>query len=196
MIDSITVKDNFCTQIEEVRQSAFDSGFGTWKPNKGEVGSSIYEGMNFWGKHGVLLRTLSATIGRPIFPNNMFFRLTRPDTESAYVHSDRNWGHWTCIVYLSEHKEVSGTGFYRHRATGLKEMPTFESMKESGLFETLKSDMVNGSDEDWEQLDFIRGMMNRALIFYAPLFHSRVPKNGLGMDESTGRLVWVCHFEI
>lgn len=172
-----------------------ESGFGKWTPNKGEVGSSIYEGMNFWGLHSHILASLSIALRCQIFPNNMFFRVTNKETEKAYVHSDRMWGAKTCITYLSEHKDVnSGTGFFRHRATGMIEMPLFEEMKEAGTFEQLSKDMVDGSNDLWEQTDFVRGIYNRALIFHAPLFHSRWPKNGLGNTEENGRMVHVCHF--
>jgi hypothetical protein len=129
----------------------------------------------------------------------MFFRVTKPTTEAAYVHSDREWGAWTCIAYLSQHPEVSGTAFYRHRQTQLCEMPSFQEMKErwpAEAFEQIKTAMVKGSEEDWEQLDFVRGLFNRALIFHAPLFHSRFPRHGLGSDDASGRMVWVCHFEL
>ena len=197
MTDSITIKDKFCEQLQQVRASALESGFGTWRPNKGAVGSSIYDGMNFVGRHDYLLRSLVAAIGRPVFPSLMFFRATTPETENAYVHSDRMHGDWTCIVYLSEHVEPSGTGFYRHRESGMKEMPTFEQMVADGTFDKLKEQMVSGDEKDWEQLDFVRGVLNRALIFHAPLFHARCPKNGLGSGtDETARMVWVCHFNL
>lgn len=196
MKDSIIVKDDFCPQLGLVRESAFESGFGTWRPNQGEVGSSVYAGMNFVGRHDLLLRALQAAIGRPIFPSLTFFRATKPDTEAAYVHSDRMHGDWTCIVYLSEHTEASGTGFYRHRETGMREMPAFDELRrEPDFFEKLKAQMVAGGEQDWEQLDFVRGLCNRALIFRAPLFHARCPRHGLGDGtDQTARLVWVCHF--
>lgn len=191
----ITVVDDFCPRIDEVRSSALASGFGTWKPSKGEVGSSVYEGMNFWGKHSLLLNALAFYIGRPVFPNNMFFRVTNEDTEAAYVHSDRESGDFTCIVYLSEHGTQSGTGFYRHRETGMKCMPSFaELSKDQAFFDRLKTEMVGGSPEHWEQLDFINGSYNRALIFDAPRFHARHPKNGIADNAEEGRMVWVCHF--
>lgn len=197
MKDSFYVKDEFCQQINLVRDSALQSGFGTWRPNKGEVGSSVYEGMNFVGRHDLMLRSLQQAVGRPVFPSATFFRVTKPDTEGAYVHSDRMHGDWTAIVYLSEHKETSGTGFYRHRATGLIEMPTFDDMKKSGIFEQMKGDMERGEEADWEQLDFVRGILNRALIFRAPLFHARCPRHGLGAgDDQSARMVWVCHFYV
>jgi hypothetical protein len=189
------VIDDFTPHIHEVKKSAFDSGFGTWAPNKGAVGSSIYEGMCFYGKHSPMLHALSYVMGRPVYPNNMFFRATNANTEAAYVHSDRESGDYTCIVYLSEHEETSGTGFYRHRETGMTSMPSFAELAEKPeFFEQLKREMVSGSDEHWEQLDFIRGRFNRAVVFDAPLFHARMPKNGFGVTPEEGRLVWVAHF--
>lgn len=193
----IQIRDHFTTDIDLVRQSAIDSGFGTWRPNKGEVGSSIYEGMNFWGRHGLMLRALSHYIGLPVYPHSMFFRATNLSTEAAYVHSDREAGAMTCIVYLSEHDELSGTGFYRHRETGLTHMPSFAQLSQTPeFFERLKKEMVEGTEEHWEQLDFVRGVYNRGLIFDAPRFHARTPRHGFGSSPEEGRLVWVCHFDI
>lgn len=192
-IDAIRIVDQFCPRVADVRQSALTSGFGKWLPNKGDVGSSVYEGMNFWGEHSIMLASLASAIGQAVFPNNMFFRVTNTDTEKAYVHSDREWGAKTCIVYLSEHAE-SGTGFFRHRRTGWVEMMAMAEMKRFGLIDELKREMVEGSEEVWEQTDFVRGFFNRALIFHAPLFHSRWPKNGIGTTPTDGRMVWVCHF--
>jgi len=194
----ITVRDNFCPHAEGVRQTALESGFGRWSPNKGEVGSSIYDGMNWKGAHGIMLRSLSAALGGcHVFPNSMFFRITTPGMERAYIHSDREDGEFTCVCYLSHHDDVSGTAFYRHRATGLLEMPTFEDMRDP-KYADLKRDIVKGSEKEWEQTDFVRGFFNRAVIFHAPLFHSRIPLLGLGEDGNpeTARMVWVAHFSV
>lgn len=191
MTEALKVIDDFCPQIELVRASALDSGFGTWTPNKGEVGSSVYTGMNYWGRHSYLLRALAEGIATMPFPNNMFFRVTNTDTEPAYVHSDRLWGTRTCIAYLSKHDEMSGTAFFRHRATGLYEMPPMEDVAK---MDQLKQDMVTGGEKEWEQIDFVRGNYNRALVFHAPLFHSRVPRGGIGSNSEDGRMIWACHF--
>jgi len=191
----INIVDGFTPFASEVRDSALASGFGTWRPNKGEVGSSIYEGMNFWGKHSLMLQALTYNIGRPVFPNSMFFRVTNADTESAYVHSDRESGDFTCVAYLSEHNTRTGTGFYRHRETGMTHMPSFAEMAQKpALFDKLKKEMVQGSDEHWELQDFVHGRFNRAVIFDAPLFHARQPKRGISDTPEDGRMVWVCHF--
>jgi hypothetical protein len=189
----ITIIDAFTPFVDEVRQSALASGFGTWRPSKGEVGSSVYDGMNFWGKHSLLLHALCYCMGRQVYPNNMFFRVTNKDTEAAYVHSDRESGDYTCIVYLSQHDQMSGTGFYRHRETGMTHMPSFAEMADPS-FDKFKAQMVEGSEKDWELLDFVRGTYNRAIVFDAPRFHARHPRHGFGETQENGRMVWVCHF--
>lgn len=204
MHDSLVVKDNFCERPDLARASALESGFGTWRPNQGKVGSSVYDGMSFWGRHSIMLRALSTALGgQVVLPNSMFFRVTTPETERAYIHSDRSSGDWTCVAYLSQHQEASGTGFYRHRKTGLLEMPSFAEMDnpknlvEAETFAELKRDMVEGGEKEWELTDFVRGYFNRAIIFRAPLFHARHPLHGIGGgDAESARMVWVCHFEL
>lgn len=192
------VFDKFLQDPDALRQSALQAGFGTWRPNQGEVGSSKYDGMCFWGDHATPMRRLTQAVGQPIYPGSMFFRVTNKDTEAAYVHSDREAGEYTAILYLSQHPEGdgSGTGFYRNRRTGKAYMNSFADMAGAPDFAILKEEMVDGSDKYWEQLKFIPGDYNRLLVFAAPLFHARVPKNGFGDTVEDGRMVWVCHFDL
>lgn len=188
------VQDDFCDDIEEVRNSVYLAGFGTWLPNKGEVGSSKYDGMGFWGQHAPMLKSLMGVTRCVVAPNAMFFRVTNKGMEKAYIHSDRMSGAHTCIAYLSEHDEPSGTAFYKHRRTGLIEMPTFEDMQTMGILDELKQDMVSRDEDKWELLDFVEGKYNRAIVFEAPLFHSRYPVEGIGETSENGRLIWASHF--
>lgn len=190
----VKVVDNFCDEIDFVIESVKAAGFGTWRPNKGEVGSSIYDGMGFWGAHALMLRALIGVTGHVLVPNSMFFRGTTVDMEKAYIHSDRETGAYTCVVYLSDHDEGYGTAFYRHRPTGLVEMPSFAEMKELGIMDDLSEDMVSRDDQKWDFLGAVQGKKNRAVIFEAPLFHSRYPITGIGTDPASSRLVWVSHF--
>ena len=196
--DAIQIVDNFVADPVRVRQSALESGFGSWRPKKGEVGSSIYDGMSFWGDHAPLLRSLTSAVGSSVYPNSMFFRVTNVDTEGAYVHSDREAGDYTAIVYLSNHEDDgSGTGFFKHRSSGLASMPSFSELRANPQFlDQLKVEMVSGAPEHWEMLHFVPGRFNRALIFDAPLFHSRIPKHGFGDSPESGRMVWACHFRL
>lgn len=191
---SYVVVDGFCDQLEQVKQSAFAAGFDTWNPNKGEVGSSVYDGMGFWGDHALMLRSLIRAVNNVVVPNTMYFRVTNVGMERAYIHSDRESGNHTCICYLTEHDEDSGTAFFMHKRTGLTAMPSFAEMQEQGILDELKDDMVSRDPDKWEQTDYIRGAYNRALIFNAPLFHSRFPLEGIGTTLETGRLVWASHF--
>lgn len=192
-LDYIVV-DDFCDHLELVKESAFAAGFSTWLPNKGEVGSSVYEGMGFWGNHALMLRSLILATGTVLVPNSMFFRITNEGMEKAYIHSDRETGDHTCVVYMTSHEQPSGTAFFRHKRTGLTEMPSFQEMADDGILDELKVDMVSRDPDKWEQLDYVEGKYNRALIFHAPLFHSRFPLEGFGKTEEEGRLVWVSHF--
>lgn len=192
--DKYTVVDDFCEAPDVAVASVMAAGFGTWKPNKGEIGSSVYEGMGFWGYHSMLLAPLMAAVGNVIVPNSMFFRYTNEGMEKAYIHSDRETGNYTCVAYLSEHEDEYGTAFFRHKPTGLIEMPSFQEMKDLGIMESLSEDMISRDPDKWEQIAYVQGKYNRALIFEAPLFHSRVPVEGFGTGEQDGRLVWVSHF--
>lgn len=198
MITGVTVIDDFSPYAPAARASALAAGFGTWRPNKGEVGSSVYDGMGFWGTHAMMYAPLMQRVSAPIAPNSLFFRVCNESTESAYVHSDREAGDYTCVAYLSDHgEERTGTGFYRHRRTGMDRMPSFAEMAQNPEeFERLKTEMVRGSEEDWEQIAFVKGKFNRAVIFEAPLFHARSPRHGFSNTDETGRMVWVCHFVV
>lgn len=191
---SYVVIDNFCSDLERVKQSAFAAGFDTWNPNKGEVGSSVYEGMGFWGEHSLMIAALMRGTSGIVIPNTMYFRVTNVGMERAYIHSDRESGNHTCVAYLTDHAEDSGTAFFMHKRTGLRAMPSFAEMQEMGVLDELKADMVSRDPDKWVQLDYVRGQKNRALIFDAPLFHSRFPLEGIGSSFDTGRLVWVSHF--
>lgn len=188
------VVDNFCDEVDLVVQSSHAAGYSTWRPSKGEVGSSVYEGMNYHGHHALMLRSLIEHTGSVLVPNTMFFRMTNEGFEKAYIHSDIQMGNHTCVAYLSEHDVPYGTAFYKHIPTGMTEMPTFQEMIEMGIFDQMKEDMVSRDPEKWELLDVVEGKYNRAVIFEAPLFHSRHPIEGIGKDETDGRLVWVSHF--
>lgn len=192
MKKSITVIDDFCPEIDLVKQSSLQSGYGTWRPNKGDVGGTFYDGLNFVGRHDLILKSLFNAEQKPIFPAATFFRITTLETKT-YVHSDRSHGDFSCITYLSSHDQLSGTAFYRHRATGLTEMPSIEELVKRPDFEQLKSDMNSMSDEIWEKTHFVPSKFNRALIFDAPLFHARISEV-LETSYDSARMVHVVHY--
>lgn len=193
----ITILDNLFTSedLEKLRESAIQGGFGTWTPPTSLMGSGNYEGMAYKGDHLPLHKTLSFAMGRSVYPNLSFFRILTEATEKRYIHSDRNEGDYTCIVYLSDHKDISGTEFYRHKSTGRTEMPSIEEMKSSKELEVMSKDMTE-DENAWERTDFCRGLYGRMLIFSAPLFHGRFPLHGIGTKPTDTRMIWVCHFGV
>jgi uncharacterized protein DUF6445 len=191
---TLHVIDGFVPNPEAVKRSAIRAGFGTWNPGKGDMGASFYSGVGFWGDHATLLRALHGCLRQQFIPNSMFFRMTNPSMESALIHSDREYGDFTAIVYLSE-GTGSGTGFYRHRESGLVDMPPIsELLANPKLLSKLQTDSLKASEEDWEMYHFVEARLNRCVIFDAPKIHCRLPKNGYGSSEEDSRLVWVCHF--
>lgn len=192
--DVIEVFDDFVENPEAVRQSALRSGFGSWRPHKGDIGADFYEGVNFWGDHATLFKALHKKIGA-IIPSSMFFRITNPKMEHALIHSDREYGENTAIVYLSpKSKALSGTAFYRHRETDWIDMPPLDELISLPSFPRLRQQMLDANDQDWVEWKFVEGTYNRCLVFDAPKIHCRIPKVGFGSTEEDSRCVWVCHF--
>lgn len=192
----ISIYDNFLRLPEHMRASALRSGFGTWRPSKGDIGLSEYQGMNFWGDHVQGIRALWAVLG-PVFPAAMFFRVTNPLTDRGIIHSDRANARFTALVYLTENPPAGhGTGFYRHRGLGITEMPSLETMlADRETYGPLYEQMLGAREEDWEQTAFVEGKWNRCVVFEASQFHCRLPKLGFGKGDEGSRMVWACHFD-
>lgn len=190
----ILVLDNFLDDPDTMRQSAIESGFGTWRPNKGAIGPESFEGVNFYGNHATGVRALSKRLQRIIYPNKFFFRVTTKDTEEAVVHSDIFTGDLTCILYLSK-QEGSATEFYRHKPTDTYALPPLQKFYgDKDLFAQMKADCSHRSKNVWEKINSVEGHYNRAVIFPSPVFHSRYPYTGFGHGVEDGRMIWGCHF--
>jgi hypothetical protein len=192
----VLVVDNFVPNPEEVRASALITGFGTWKPTNTIIGYDTYDGVNINGKHSVLVKALTEALGCPIYPESMIFRVTGEKTEPATIHSDRMFGTHSCIVYLSHEQDKSGTGFYQHLRTESCEMPPLESIIDTPEFGRLKYEMREATEEYWKEVHFVEGKFNRALIFSAPLYHSRIPRLCKGTTAEDSRMIWITHFNV
>ena len=195
--------DNFCPQIDEVRQSFLTAGFGTWEPGHGKLGVGKFEGVGYVGEHKYMNLVLTRVMNGPIISGSQFARINKEGDPAAYIHSDRTDGQRTAISYLSHEKDENhGTGFYRLKPCdafpeGLDEMPCYQTQDAMGTKgKWLQSSMLRSSPEEWELTLFVPGAYNRCVIFHAPLFHSRLPAYGLGNTPETARMVWVNHFNL
>ncbi len=194
--------DNFCLQIDEVRQSFLTAGFGTWAPGHGKLGVGVFAGVGNVGEHKWMNLALTKAMGGPIISGSQFARINKESDPAAYIHSDRSDGQMTAICYLSrETDENHGTGFYRLKPCedfpdGLDEMPCYQSQDAMGeRGKRLQVKMVKSDPRDWELTLFVPGIYNRCVIFHGPLFHSRLPAYGLGSTPESARMVWVNHFQ-
>lgn len=186
--------DSFLPEPEVMLQSCLTSGFGKWRPNKGDMGPDYFDGVNFYGDHARGVKKIADAFQRPIYPNKMFFRVTTEKTEPAVVHSDRWTGDVTCLVYLSKH-ENSGTEFYRHKPTGLFALPPIDYLVANpALFDQMKKDCSGRDPQVWEKIGAVEAQWNRAIFFPSPIFHCRYPYTGFGESEADGRIIWGCHF--
>lgn len=199
--EELKVIDNFIPDPDRARAIALKSGFGKWHPNKGDIGGDEYKGACFWAQHAPLVRGISIALDKPIYVNNMAFRVMNEDTERAVVHSDFLSGNYTCIVFLTDHPDRPdhGTGFYKHNVTGWTRSPSWDWLtrpENKTEFETLKRDCHEYKEGVWTQIGFVHGKKNRAMIFDSPLFHCRSPWTGIGITPEDGRMIWVAHFAI
>ena len=198
--------------LEEVRSSALKAGFGNWEPTTSEIvrtgdkvasaKSQKFKGVGFQGNHAIPMMALTWLLGgHPLYPGSMLFRINDETADLAYIHSDRSDGDYTAILYLSDEKdERSGTGFYHYNpneffSSGLHEMPCYRTLASTHAGDKLKADMLASDPEKWTQTAFVQGKLNRMVVFHGPLFHSRLPREGLGANPETARMVWVCHFQ-
>lgn len=192
----ILTYDNFLANPDAVRQSAIASGFGSWRPTKGAIGSSVYDGLNYKGDHATIIETIYNKVGFIGFPNCCLFRVTNEDTERAYVHSDIGEGDTTVIVYLSQHDDKYGTGFFKNKRTGSFAMsPLSELVANPIEFETTKAEINSSTEKEWEEVEFVQGEYNRAVAFKSHRWHRRFPEHGFSKDIETGRMIWIGHFQ-
>jgi hypothetical protein len=125
--------------------------------------------------------------------NGCFQLMLKSHEKTSYVHADRS-AQWAALVYLSPLNEPNGgTVFYRHKLTGLTEMPEVNKinkiangfgLSQEELKLLLKSDAKNS--KKWIETDRIEFRYNRFILYNSKLFH----KNGKtwGTDVKTGRL--------
>jgi len=159
------------------------------------MGAAYYAGLNFYGDHATIIETIYKKVGMIGYPNSVLFRVTNEGTERAVVHSDVGAGDTTCILYLSQHANRYGTGFYRNKRTGSMTMPPLAALaQDPAEFALTKHEIDVSAPEHWEEVEFIQGRYNRAIVFDSHRYHRRFPYHGFGSDEASGRMIWIGHF--
>lgn len=107
-----------------------------------------------------------------------FFRKSpEGQQEPNFIHSDREMGDWTGILYLNpDPAPGDGTSFWRHRVTGTV----------CGEFD----DVAARDPALWERWRHVEAKFGRLLIFQSDYFHSRGIEANYGQGEDA-RLIQV-----
>src|ERR1700692_1781494 len=98
---------------------------------------------------------------------------------------------YAAIVYLNEPEQCEGgTAFYRHRETGLDNVPDFDSIEWHHAVSRTKKEpealrktsQADGFDigSKWDQLSVVPMRFNRCIIFDSRQFHARLGGFGRG----------------
>lgn len=120
---------------------------------------------------------LSQTVGCGPTTLTFFRKSPAGQLEPNYIHSDRDMGDWTAILYLNPDPPAGdGTSFWMHRATG----------QVSGEFDADAARDVS----QWECWRHVDAKFGRLLIFQSDYFHSRGIEQNYGAGDSA-RLIQV-----
>ena len=105
--------------------------------------------------------------------------------EVSWVHND-NFCDWSGIIYLTPDAPITGgTGFYKHKATGItgaSEAEDSEYLRKQG------PDITN-----WELIDTVANVYNRLVLWDSKRFHKSLDYFGTSME--TSRLTQVLFFD-
>jgi len=176
----ILVFDDVLADVDAYRQAALTQHFTSVELAPGQTfhGIAMVE--------DTTLLTWLETHCPGLEPTLTFFRLSPlGQPEPNYIHTDRDMGDWTAILYLNPRPPAGdGTTFWRNRSTGATESLTNDS-------QALVDEQATWRDaSQWEVSVAIPARFGRVVVFPAARYHSRsIPDNyGYG-DEA--RLIQV-----
>lgn len=112
-------------------------------------------------------------------PTMTFFRKSPEGQEEPnFIHTDRDMGEWTAILYLTPRPpDGDGTTFWRHRETGARASIATTQ-------DDLRAEWLMWRDiEQWEPWTTVEAKENRLVLFSAPLFHSRALRENYGHGD-------------
>jgi hypothetical protein len=176
MVDAIRVFDDVLPDVEAYRAAALAATYQSVP-----LGPVTF--------HGIAVAPSSALAdwwARQDFPVESTITFLRRSPagqgEPHYIHTDRDMGSWTAILYLTaDPAPGDGTTFWRNRETG-----AVESTSEAFLEAFEWADRAR-----WEPYRTVEAKLNRAVVFPAGLYHSRALVENYGETADTARLIQV-----
>lgn len=184
MVTKLIIADDFYKSPIDVRNFALSQDFNVTGnfPNT-RTKSFSNEDVKATIQHMVLPHGGNITYWPENGPNGAFQFTTALDR--SWIHAD-DYTTWAGVVYLTPDAPLSGgTGIFRHKATGLSEMPESK--------ETLAEIYKDSQDiTKWELMDRVGNVFNRIVIYRGALFHTSL--DYFGKDKYNGRLFQLFFF--
>jgi hypothetical protein len=112
-------------------------------------------------------------------PHMTFFRQSPAgQVEPNFIHTDRDMGDWSGILYLTAHPLVGdGTSFWRDRTTGA-------TASTATTAADLLAEGVTWRERDrWDEWARVKAQPNRLVLFPGSLFHSRAIFENYGTGD-------------
>lgn len=129
---------------------------------------------------------LNDFVGRKIENPTIFMRMSPSGVHVPHiVHTDNSMGSHSLMLYMND--ADGGTGFARHKETGMHMAPESEQLLQIAIDDCNKPDK-------WIFYDQAKMRENRAVIFDASLFHCALPIGGFGETQSDARIVLTAFF--
>lgn len=177
---AIVVVDDVLPDPEAYRRMALSQPFGDVT-----IGHATFHGIAPCPDHTV--REWIASRCGDVGTVTTFFRLSRAgQDEPNFIHTDRDMGGWTGILYLTPQPVTGdGTTFWTQRKTG-------RIASEGDTVEDLLPEWLAWRDwSQWEPRHTVEAKFNRLVLFPAAYFHSRALFENYGTTAEDARLIQV-----
>jgi hypothetical protein len=164
------VLDDLLPEPEAYRSAALLLPFGDLR-----AGDVVFHGMAPIGPNPLSAR-LDESLG--LITTFSAFRLSPEGQEEPnYIHTDRDMGDWTAILFLNPNPpEGDGTTFYRHRDTG--------AIASTADGDDLLDEQLDWRDVGcWESWHTVPAAFNRCVVFPAGYFHARALFRNWGQGQ-------------
>lgn len=199
MRSKLIIVDDFYAKPDRIRQHALASEYA-------DISQSNYPG---WASRqnlrtDTLRKAFSELVGSDIYVDAQRFtwggfRFISEDTgRRTKVHADTEVD-WAAMVYLTPDAPMrTGTGFFRHRKTGLDAPPTPREARALGYSDVAEfTDQVIEPDmadlTKWEEIGHVGPVFNRLVLFRGcEFFHA--PLSGCGSTAEDARLTHIFFF--
>jgi len=171
---SLIVIDGFYSDIDAMRATALGMEFNVEGNYPGRR-SAPY-------RHDGIRAAIEKAVQEPITywdcPYNGAFQIAMA-RDQTWVHADDTTT-WGGVLFMTPDAPIiSGTAFYRHRATGLERRPTDSELR-------LRCDRDGVDRTRWDAVDHVGNVYNRLVLFDSARFHASETYFGQSLED--GRL--------